>query len=91
MVAQPPAAGRADQGQDLIAAAVRALPGPHRDALIATYYERRSVAQAAAALGITPGAVKARALAALRELRDALTMHGIPIPEASPPCPPSPS
>lgn len=59
-----------------IADAIAALPAPHRAVLVETHYRGRSVAQAAAALGIPEGTVKSRAHNALRMLRMILGERG---------------
>ena len=46
------------------------LSPDHRDVLRAIYYQGRSVAEAAALLGVPPGTVKSRAHYALRALRE---------------------
>jgi len=52
----------------LVAAALGRLPQEHRDVLRELCLRRRSVAQAAQALGIAPDAVKSRTYYALRAL-----------------------
>ena len=54
-----------------VMAALRRLPDRQREAVVLRYYGDLSEAQIAAAMGITPGAVKShtsRALAALRSV-----------------------
>ncbi len=53
-------------------AAARKLTQEHRDVLRECCFRGSSVAQAAHALGITPGTVKSRTYYALRELRLAI-------------------
>lgn len=60
-----------------IADAVATLSHEHRAVLIETYYRGRSVAEAAAALGIPAGTVKSRTFYALRALRLALEERGV--------------
>ncbi len=59
-----------------VGAAFRALSPEHRSVLIETYYRGRSVAEAAATLGIPAGTVKSRTYYALRALRLALEERG---------------
>jgi RNA polymerase sigma-70 factor, ECF subfamily len=59
-----------------VAEAVRTLRPDHRAALVETYYRGRSVAEAAAALGIPAGTVKSRVYYALRALRLTLEEQG---------------
>lgn len=56
--------------------AFRALSAEHRAALVETYYLGRSVAEAAANLGIPVGTVKSRVYYGLRALRLALEERG---------------
>ena len=56
----------------LVAAALGRLTQAHRDVLRECYFFGGSVAQAAHALGIAPGTVKARTYYALRALRLAI-------------------
>jgi RNA polymerase sigma-70 factor, ECF subfamily len=56
----------------LVAAALGRLAQEHRDVLRECYFLGSSVAQAAHALGIAPGAVKSRTYYALRALRLAI-------------------
>lgn len=57
--------------------ALRALRAEHRSVLYETYYRGRSVAEAAAVLGIPAGTVKSRTYYALRALRLALEERGL--------------
>lgn len=59
-----------------VAAALDRLSPDHRAVLIETYYQGRSVAEAAARLGIPQGTVKSRTYYALRALRLALEELG---------------
>jgi RNA polymerase sigma-70 factor (ECF subfamily) len=59
-----------------VSAAFRALSPEHRGVLMEIYYRGRSVAEAAAALGIPAGTVKSRSYYALRALRLALEERG---------------
>jgi len=56
----------------LVSAALGRLTQEHRDVLRECYFRGGSVAQAAHALGIAPGAVKSRTYYALRALRLAI-------------------
>jgi RNA polymerase sigma-70 factor (ECF subfamily) len=58
---------------DVLADALCRLTPIHREVLIECFYRGRSVADAAARLGIPPGTVKSRTHHALRALRRALT------------------
>ena len=59
-----------------VAGALRALTPEHRSVLVETYYLGRTVAEAAAVLGIPVGTVKSRSYYALRALRLALEERG---------------
>ncbi len=61
----------------LVADAMSSLSGDHRAVLVETYYRGRSVAEAAAVLGIPPGTVKSRTFYALRALKLALEERGV--------------
>jgi RNA polymerase sigma-70 factor, ECF subfamily len=60
-----------------VADALDQLRYEHRAVLVETYYEGRSVAEAAQRLGIPPGTVKSRTFYALRALRVVLEEMGI--------------
>ena len=60
-----------------MADALRALSQEHRAVIVETYYRGRSVAEAAAALGIPAGTVKSRCYYALRALKLALAERGV--------------
>ena len=60
-----------------VADALSALRPEHRQVLIETYYRGRSVAEAAAVLGIPSGTVKSRTFYALRALKLALEERGL--------------
>lgn len=60
-----------------VADALRALRPEHRQVLVQTYYLGRSVAEAAAELGIPGGTVKSRTFYALRALKLALEERGL--------------
>lgn len=60
-----------------VADAVAGLSPAHRDVLVETYFRDRSVAEAAAALGVPEGTVKSRTFYALRALRLALEERGV--------------
>ena len=57
--------------------AMRRIGDQHRRVLVETYYRGRSVAEAAAVLGVPPGTVKSRTFYALRALRLALEERGV--------------
>jgi RNA polymerase sigma-70 factor (ECF subfamily) len=59
-----------------VAEAFKTLSAEHRAALVETYYLGRSVAEAAAALGVPPGTVKSRVFYGLRALRLVLEERG---------------
>jgi RNA polymerase sigma-70 factor (ECF subfamily) len=61
----------------LVAEALRRLSFAHREVLIECFYRGRSVAEAAARLGVPPGTVKSRTYYALRQLRLALEELGV--------------
>jgi RNA polymerase sigma-70 factor (ECF subfamily) len=60
-----------------VAEALRGLSVDHRKVVIELYYRRRTVTEAAKALGIPTGTVKSRSFYALRALRDALEERGV--------------
>ena len=74
-----PAVDEIEQALDswLVADALAALSPDHRAVLVETYYRGRSVAEAAAALGVPAGTVKSRTFYALRALRLALEERGV--------------
>jgi RNA polymerase sigma-70 factor, ECF subfamily len=59
-----------------IAKALLALNKEHRAVIDELFFRRRSVAEAASVLGISPCTVKARSISALHALRDALERQG---------------
>jgi RNA polymerase sigma-70 factor (ECF subfamily) len=61
----------------LIADALRALSQDHRAVIVETYLRGRTVAEAAAALGIPPGTVKSRCYYGLRARKLALAERGV--------------
>ncbi|WP_203718588.1 sigma-70 family RNA polymerase sigma factor [Asanoa siamensis] len=72
-VASLPAA-RCDHAESVVdavavATAMRRLPPAHREVLYHVYWQDRSVAETAAALGVAEGTVKSRSHYALRALR----------------------
>jgi RNA polymerase sigma-70 factor, ECF subfamily len=77
-----PAVDEIEQALDhwLIADALATLSTDHRAVIVETYYRGRSVAEAAAALGVPPGTVKSRTFYALRALRLALEERGVTTP-----------
>lgn len=60
-----------------IADALRSLSRDHRRVIVEVYYRGRSVAEAAAAIGVPPGTVQSRTFYALRALRVALEERGV--------------
>jgi RNA polymerase sigma-70 factor (ECF subfamily) len=60
-----------------VAHALDTLSPDHRAVLLETYYRGRSVAEAAAALGVPEGTVKSRTYYALRALKLALEERGL--------------
>jgi RNA polymerase sigma-70 factor, ECF subfamily len=60
-----------------IADALRSLSPDHRRVIVEVYYRGRSVAEAAAALGVPRGTVQSRTFYALRALRVALEERGV--------------
>jgi RNA polymerase sigma-70 factor (ECF subfamily) len=66
-----PAVDEIEQALDtwLVSDALATLSPDHRAVLVETYYRGRSVAEAAAVLGVPPGTVKSRTCYALRALR----------------------
>ena len=61
----------------IIADALNALSQEHRAVIVETYYRGRTVAEAAAVLGIPPGTVKSRCYYGLRALKLALAERGV--------------
>jgi RNA polymerase sigma-70 factor, ECF subfamily len=61
----------------VVADAIRSLRPEHRGVLLETYYRGRSVAEAAAVLGIPAGTLKTRTFYALRSLKLALEDRGL--------------
>ena len=61
----------------LVTDALGSLSAEHRAVIVETYYRGRSVAEAAAVLGIPPGTVKSRCYYALRALKLALAERGV--------------
>jgi RNA polymerase sigma-70 factor (ECF subfamily) len=74
-----PAPDRLDRALEAweVADALSTLREEQRQVLLETYYRGRSVAEAAAVLGIPPGTVKSRTYYALRALRLALEERGV--------------
>jgi|SRR4051794_19469310 RNA polymerase sigma-70 factor (ECF subfamily) len=64
----------------VVAEALRTLSPEHRAALVETYYQGRTMTEAARVLGIPPGTVKSRVHYALQQLRVTLA----PRPEGAP-------
>jgi RNA polymerase sigma-70 factor (ECF subfamily) len=63
--------------QILVEEALARLQPDHRSVVVALYYQRLSVAEAADQLGIPPGTVKSRAFYAVRSLRTVLDEMGV--------------
>jgi RNA polymerase sigma-70 factor (ECF subfamily) len=61
----------------VISDALDALSAEHRAVIVETYYRGRTVAEAAAVLGIPAGTVKSRSYYALRALKLALAERGV--------------
>jgi RNA polymerase sigma-70 factor, ECF subfamily len=76
LVAVPDGAERALESW-AVADALRSLRPDHQGVLLETYYHGRSVAEAAAVLGIPAGTVKSRTYYALRALKVALEERGL--------------
>jgi RNA polymerase sigma-70 factor (ECF subfamily) len=57
--------------------ALQSLSADHRAVIVETYYRGRTVAEAAAVLGVPPGTVKSRCYYALRALKLALAERGV--------------
>ena len=57
--------------------ALGSLSNEHRAVIVETYYRGRTVAEAAAVLGIPPGTVKSRCYYALKALKLALAERGV--------------
>jgi RNA polymerase sigma-70 factor, ECF subfamily len=75
----PPSADEAERAVEAwtVAEALRRLSETHREVLIECFYQGRSVAEAAARLGVPPGTVKSRTHYALRSLRMVLDEMGV--------------
>ena len=76
LVAVPDTADRALEAW-AVADAIKSLRLEHRTVLLETYYRGRSVAEAAAVLGVPAGTVKSRTFYALRALKVALEERGL--------------
>jgi RNA polymerase sigma-70 factor (ECF subfamily) len=63
----------------LISDALASLTPSHREVLVETYYVGRTVAEAAAVLGIPEGTVKSRTFYALRAMKLALEERQVPL------------
>jgi RNA polymerase sigma-70 factor, ECF subfamily len=61
----------------VVAEALHSLSREHRAVIVETYYRGRSVAEAAAVLGVPAGTVKSRCYYALRALKLALAERGV--------------
>jgi RNA polymerase sigma factor (sigma-70 family) len=65
------------QISDRVHAAVQRLPVPQRTIVLMTYYEGRTLVEAAAALGIPEGTAKSRMRSALQRLNGWLAAEGV--------------
>jgi RNA polymerase sigma-70 factor (ECF subfamily) len=79
MLASVPGLDQVDGALDRIVVtdALQSLSADHRAVIVETYYRGRTVAEAAAVLGIPPGTVKSRCYYALRALKLALAERGV--------------
>ena len=77
-----PAVDEIEQALDtwLVADALATLSPDHRAVIVETYFRGRSVAEAAAVLGVPAGTVKSRTFYALRALKLALEERGVTSP-----------
>lgn len=75
----PPEVDEADRAVEAwtVAEALARLSEAHREVLVECFYRGRSVAEAAARLGVPPGTVKSRTHYALRSLRLVLEEMGV--------------
>ncbi|BCL15240.1 RNA polymerase sigma factor [Micromonospora sagamiensis] len=75
----PPTVDEAERAVEAwtIAEALSRLSPTHREVLVECFYQGRSVAEAAARLGVPPGTVKSRTHYALRSLRLVLAEMGV--------------
>lgn len=75
----PPEVDEADRAVEAwtVSEALARLSQAHREVLVECFYQGRSVAEAAARLGIPPGTVKSRTHYALRSLRLVLAEMGV--------------
>ena len=75
----PPEVDEADRAVEAwtVAEALGRLSPAHREVLVECFYRGRSVAEAAARLGVPPGTVKSRTHYALRSLRLVLEEMGV--------------
>jgi RNA polymerase sigma-70 factor (ECF subfamily) len=75
----PDGADEIDRAMDgwLVADALAALSPAHREVLVQTYFQGRTVAEAAHVLGVPVGTVKSRTHYALQALRLALLERGV--------------
>jgi DNA-directed RNA polymerase specialized sigma24 family protein len=62
-----PVAGHETQ-QYLTELMLRNIPAQHREIIVATYFDRRTMREAAQSLGLAPVVARARLYAAMREL-----------------------
>jgi RNA polymerase sigma-70 factor (ECF subfamily) len=75
----PPSQDEADRAVEAwtVAEALARLSASHREVLVECFYQGRSVAEAAARLGVPSGTVKSRTHYALRQLRMVLNEMGV--------------